>query len=88
MTCICTLAGLVMHFETVPVGDSHKDVLAEKPKEPGHRRFFVKSETDYATRSFLLIVMFVWHGCPLIKNRAEITGWHKQSQVKRVGKLR
>ena len=37
------------------------------------------TETDYATRSFLLIIMFVWRGCSLIKNRAERTGWHKQS---------
>ncbi len=39
------------------------------------------TETVYATRSFLLIIMFVWRGCPLIKNRAESTGWHKQSLV-------
>ena len=39
------------------------------------------AETVYATRFFLLITLFVGRGCPLIKNRAEITGWHKQSQV-------
>ncbi len=38
------------------------------------------TETVYATRSFLLIIMFVWRGCQRIKNRAERTGWHKQSQ--------
>ncbi len=41
-----------------------------------------EAETVYATQFFLLITLFVWHGCPLIKNRAERTGWHKLSQVR------
>ena len=41
----------------------------------------IQTETVYATRSFLLIIMFVWRGCQRIKNRAERTGWHKQSHV-------
>ena len=41
-------------------------------------------QTVYATRLFLLITLFVWRGYPLIKNRAEITGWHKQSNEKKL----
>ncbi len=40
------------------------------------------SETDNATRFFLLITLFVWHGCQLIEIRAERTGWHNHSQVR------
>ena len=47
MTCLCTLVGLVMHFETLPVGDSHKDMnnvfWRESQKEQGYRGFFVKT---------------------------------------------
>ncbi len=40
----------------------------------------IRQETVYVTRFFLLVTLFVWRGCQLIKNRAERTGWHKQSK--------
>ncbi len=55
--------------------------LSEKLSGACQSYYLGSSETVYATRFFLLITLFVWRGCPLIKNRAEITGWHKLSQV-------
>ncbi len=70
--CICKVPLNYNYFRLI----YHLDLFY-----PIFRVFRARAETVYATRSFLLIIMFVWRGCPLIKNRAEITGWHKQSQA-------